>query len=1064
MTVSAADELTAAVADGGVITLEADIELDEPLTIAATTTLDLNGCTLTSTSATSVIDLPFRSEALLTIRDSSAAGSGTIKGMGNRIISGSYQTKMITMEGGNLILDSSDTIAYGVDTTSGDGFTMTGGSIKVTSKGAAYGASISGGTVSISGDSRIEADGPNLSKALEARSTSTVDISGNAYLKGDVSAMGDTTFSGNIEIVSEYDYPTGGCAIQVSVGTFTINGGTYTVINKGMFNYYNEGQTRAFTINNGTFNTTSTFIEASTNQASHAPVILNGGTFNTTGNSIPFAISWATLENVTVNGGYFQKPMESVDYNDGNKVKYTYPAGFGLSEDTLGNLTGDTGEYADYLWVTKSADVDFITDGVTTDGKAYAMYAEGSQKADTGANARYIAYNPTVPAKDTGSFLGWSEDPNATTGNLTATFTSGAQGATLYSIWSGDEPTYIVHYDANGGTGTMPADITGDKDRVLSDLAGGGDIAKPGFTFGGWATTTDATQIDVTRGTKIDDIRSHATAVPAADGNGYDYVITLYTVWEPKASIGFDNQEVAYTGQPIAYDVSRNTVGVTDGFTVTYYSDYQYKAGTEVDPADMVEPGWYYVLIERPEDDTYAAVSKRVHLEIEPVGYAWISVSSYVGEYDGLPHTVSVNVDEPSEGYTVRYESSNNVYDLTEAPTFTDVCSYKYVYAKVTAPGWESDRGGSYVTITKATSSIAMDDATATYDGSTHAITATVTNSKGAEIAGAEPTVTYYSDAACTQALAAAPTDVGVYYAKAALDGTKNYSAAEATATLTITRADGTLSFDDLPDGTLTKHINDDAFTVTATAEGDGDIAYESSNPDVAIVDAETGEVSIVGAGATTITATMANGDNYTGDTDSYTLTVTAHDYATTVVDPTCEANGYSVDVCSICGDSVRHDETAALDHTWGEPVWKWSDDLSMATATFTCATGEKHVQTVSADLSSEVTREPTTSEEGAGIVTAAASFNGKEYTDQQSYAIAKLPGPTPDPGTTDDDPSNEVTDKDPASSPESASDESDKQALADTSDSTAMLFVGAAIAAVAALVVAIAARRALKR
>lgn len=1065
-TVNTTDELTAAVQEGGTVTLGDDIELDVPLAIAATTTLDLNGHTLTSTSATNAIELPSRSEALLTIRDSSAAGSGAIKGVGSRLISGSYQTKMITIEGGSLVLDSSETHAWGVDTTSGDGFTMTGGSIKVTSKGSAYGASISGGTVSISGDSRIEADGPNLSKALEARSTSKVDIAGNAYLQGDVSAAGDTTFSGDIEIVSEYDYPTGGCAIQVSMGAFTIDGGTYTVVNKGMFNYYNEGQTRSFIINDGTFNTTSTFIEASTNQASHAPVILNGGTFNTTGDSIPFAISWAAHENVTVNGGYLQKPMESVTYNDGNAVKYTYPTGFGLSEDTLGALTGDDGEHADYLWVTKATDVTFVTDGEETPGKAYAVYAEGSQKADTSASVRYVTYNPAVPMRDEpGSFLGWSTDPDAQEGELASTFDAGTQDITLYSIWTDADPVYTVRFDANGGTGTLPADINEDKNYTLANLPDGDGLTKANATFGGWATTPDATARNVTTQTKIEDIRSFAKAVPS--GRYYDYVITLYAVWEPKVSIGFGDQEAAYTGKPIAYDVGNNSVGVTDGFTVTYYSDYQYKAGSEVAPADVVEPGWYYVLIERPEDDTYAAVSERVHLEIEPLGSAWMSVSSYVGEYDGLPHTVTVKVNEPSEGYTVRYESNNNVYDLDEAPTFTDVCSYKYVYAKVTAPGWEPDRGSSYVTIRKATSSIAMGDVTAVYDGSAHGVTATVTNSAGVEIAGAEPTVTYYADAACTQALDGAPTEAGAYYAKAVLEGTKNYSAAEATATLTITRADGTLSFDDLPDGTLTKHIDDEAFTVAASVKGDGIVTYASGDPAVAAVDESTGEVTIKGAGTTTITATLSEGDNYAGAEQSYALTVTDHVYKTTVVEPTCDAGGYTVDVCSVCGDSARHDETAATGHAWGEPTWTWSDDLTMATATFTCANDEAHEQTVVAELTAEVTRQPTIAEEGAGVATATVSFEGARYTDEQAYTIAKLPDPTPEPEQGDPKPGNNQNNNSPTNDQASSNSDdhkSNKEALADTSDHTMILGAGAITTAAIASIAIVIARRKMMR
>ena len=51
-------------------------------------------------------------------------------------------------------------------------------------------------------------------------------------------------------------------------------------------------------------------------------------------------------------------------------------------------------------------------------------------------------------------------------------------------------------------------------------------------------------------------------------------------------------------------------------------------------------------------------------------------------------------------------------------------------------------------------------------------------------------------------------------------------------------------------------------------------VTYSSSNTNVATVDASTGEVTLVAAGSTTITATFAGNDDYSGGTASYTLTV----------------------------------------------------------------------------------------------------------------------------------------------------------------------------------------------
>ena len=76
---------------------------------------------------------------------------------------------------------------------------------------------------------------------------------------------------------------------------------------------------------------------------------------------------------------------------------------------------------------------------------------------------------------------------------------------------------------------------------------------------------------------------------------------------------------------------------------------------------------------------------------------------------------------------------------------------------------------------------------------------------------------------------------------------------------------------------TVSKTTDDAAFTNELTKTGDGTVSYTSSKETVATVNATTGEVTIVGAGETTITATVADSDTYTyaTKTASYTLTIT---------------------------------------------------------------------------------------------------------------------------------------------------------------------------------------------
>ena len=85
-------------------------------------------------------------------------------------------------------------------------------------------------------------------------------------------------------------------------------------------------------------------------------------------------------------------------------------------------------------------------------------------------------------------------------------------------------------------------------------------------------------------------------------------------------------------------------------------------------------------------------------------------------------------------------------------------------------------------------------------------------------------------------------------------DVTMSFSPADASATVG----------DDFTEPTLT------------TTPANLTVTYSSSNESVATVDASTGEVTLVAAGETTITATFAGNDTYNSGSASYTLTVNA--------------------------------------------------------------------------------------------------------------------------------------------------------------------------------------------
>ena len=117
---------------------------------------------------------------------------------------------------------------------------------------------------------------------------------------------------------------------------------------------------------------------------------------------------------------------------------------------------------------------------------------------------------------------------------------------------------------------------------------------------------------------------------------------------------------------------------------------------------------------------------------------------------------------------------------------------------------------------------------------------------------------------------------------------------------------------------------------------------------------------------------------------------------------PTCTADGNKEYwTCGTCGkifsDAEGKTEIALSDtvisklgHSYGEPVWIWSEDGKSCTVTFTCDNDENHQESEEASITSTVKEEPTCTEDGITVYTATVEFNGQTYTDTKE--IADLP------------------------------------------------------------------------
>ena len=208
------------------------------------------------------------------------------------------------------------------------------------------------------------------------------------------------------------------------------------------------------------------------------------------------------------------------------------------------------------------------------------------------------------------------------------------------------------------------------------------------------------------------------------------------------------------------------------------------------------------------------------------------------------------------------------------AATLTEGTDYTLSYAsninvgtgQITVTGIRTYTGtiGTTFTIYEAKVPVTATGYYGVYDGEVHGITVT---------APADATVKY-GETPGVYDLEVSPTYVNagtytVYYqaTKAGLNATTG------SETVTITKAPATLSY---ATTSIKKTYGDGEFTNALTMTGDGIETYSSSDRDVAVVDANSGEVMIVGEGTATITATAADGMNYAYDpnTASYEITV----------------------------------------------------------------------------------------------------------------------------------------------------------------------------------------------
>ena len=198
-------------------------------------------------------------------------------------------------------------------------------------------------------------------------------------------------------------------------------------------------------------------------------------------------------------------------------------------------------EYTVTSDITLYADWDVATgddSGSTTYSLCYdANGGTGAPSCSYESYGGTVNIKPTVPTRDGYTFLGWSTNSTATI----ATYQSGDQytiynNVTLYAVWQyngSTTSTYIVSYDANGGSGAPSGQ---GQVEGLSLTLRSTEPTRDGYKFVSWNTKSDGT----------------GTSYAPGDTYSAGVSVTLYAIWEEVITYTVSYEACGGTNPPSA--------------------------------------------------------------------------------------------------------------------------------------------------------------------------------------------------------------------------------------------------------------------------------------------------------------------------------------------------------------------------------------------------------------------------------------------------------------------------------------------------------------------------------
>ena len=422
-----------------------------------------------------------------------------------------------------------------------------------------------------------------------------------------------------------------------------------------------------------------------------------------------------------------------------------------------------------------------------------------------------------------------------------------------------DGDNVVVVYCGTGTTlSTLEQKIKGteDDDAVVAAVAGSDLFKSQAGTFAGINAALDL---------RVSSEAKFAVTGSAATLSGTTKLTERFAIWKldltdgtdaikaDKLTVGYATSSVTATPSEAAstiYLAVEPTDNTGFAFTATVGEDEYTCSAQNV----TLAAGKYY----------QSPIAMTFMMKAGEISYATTSITKTFGD-----ENFTNKLTKTGDG-TVTYSSSDtNVAEVNSETGEVTIkgdgtATIKATVADGPTYAYATKEASYTLGVGTATMTVTATGYAGTYDGSAHGITVTAPEDATIKYGTSEGTYDKTSNPTYT--------DTGTY--TVFYEVTKfGFTTVTGSATVEITKAAGEIKYTTT---SVTKNYGESAFTNdTFSNTGDGTVTYESSDTNVANVDSSTGEVTIAGLGTTTITATVAEGTNYTYATKTATYTIT---------------------------------------------------------------------------------------------------------------------------------------------------------------------------------------------